>query len=117
MKKIAIILGKPPYGDINAAEAVRHALGAASAEMEVSLVLLDGGTLLARKGQEETDTGITNLGAAIEDCLAMDVRVYADKASLRQEHLEAGDIIEGVSVVSGVEAAELLRDADHTMIF
>lgn len=117
MKKIAIILGKRPYGDINAAEAVRHALGAAGAELEVSLVLVDGGTLLAKKGQEEADTGITNLGSALEDCLSMDVRVYVDKASLRQEHLEAEDIIEGVSVVSGTEAAELLKDADHTMIF
>lgn len=117
MKKLAILLGRPPYGDINAAEAVRHALGAAGAEMEVSLVLVDGGTLLARKGQDEADTGLTNLGSALEDCLSMDVRVYADKGSLRQEHLEAGDLAEGVTAASGMEVAEVLRDADHTMIF
>ena len=30
MSKIAMILRKAPYGDINAAEAVRHAMGGAS---------------------------------------------------------------------------------------
>lgn len=117
MKKIAIILGRPPYGQINAAEAVRHALGAAGGEMEVSLVLVDGGTLLARKGQEEAETGITNLGSALEDCLSMDIRVCAEKGSLRQERLEPGDLIDGVSVVGSMEVAEILRDADHTMVF
>ena len=43
MSKIAMILRRAPYGDINAAEAVRHALGAVSDDIEVSLILVDGG--------------------------------------------------------------------------
>ena len=51
MGNIAMILKRSPYGDINAAEAVRHALGAVSFEMSVDLILLDGGVLLAKKGR------------------------------------------------------------------
>lgn len=46
MSKIAMILRRSPYGDINAAEAVRHAMGGAADELAVSLVLVDGGVLL-----------------------------------------------------------------------
>lgn len=117
MRKIAVILRKPPYGDINAAEAVRHALGAAGDEMEVSLILFDGGTLLAKKGQQEEGTGFTNLGSALADCIEMDIGVYVEKSSLRQELLEEGDLIEGVRVINGAEAGELIKASDTTMIF
>lgn len=51
MEKIAMILRKPPYGDINAAEAVRHALGAVSGDIAVSLILVDGGVTLQEKAR------------------------------------------------------------------
>ncbi len=62
MGNVAMILKRSPYGDINAAEAVRHALGAVSFEMSVDLILMDGGVLLAKKGQDDAGTGFTNLG-------------------------------------------------------
>jgi len=51
MENIAMIVRKAPYGDINAAEAVRHALGAAADDIKTSLILLDSGVLLAKKGK------------------------------------------------------------------
>ena len=78
MSKIAMILRRAPYGDINAAEAVRHALGAVSDDIEVSLILVDGGVLLARKGQDDTGTGFTNLETTLKDCTEMGVEVFAD---------------------------------------
>jgi sulfur relay (sulfurtransferase) DsrF/TusC family protein len=117
MKKIAVILRKPPYGDINAAEAVRHAMGGAGDGLEVSLILLDGGTLLAKKGQLEEGTGLTNLGSALVDCMEMGVGVYAERASLRQEMLEERDLVDGVKVINGTEAGDLIRESGQTMIF
>ncbi len=117
MKKLAILLMKAPYGDINAAEAVRHALGAVAGDIDVSLVLADRGILLATKGQDEGDTGFTNLGESLKDCIDMGVDVYAEKASLRQERLEEADLIEGVNVIAGSEVSDIVGEADKTMIF
>lgn len=117
MKKVAILLRRPPYGDINAAEAVRHALGAAGAELDVSLVLLDSGALAAKQEQDEEGTGFTSIGEALADCVGMGVGVYTDKASLRQEQLDETELIEGVSILSGAEIGELLHGADQTLIF
>jgi tRNA 2-thiouridine synthesizing protein D len=117
MGNIAMILKRSPYGDINAAEAVRHALGAVSFEMNVDLILLDGGVLLAKKGQDDTGTGFTNLEGALKDCLDMGVTVYADTVSLKVHRLASNDLVESVKSVSGEKIAELVKEAESTMIF
>jgi tRNA 2-thiouridine synthesizing protein D len=117
MAKIAMILKRSPYGDINAAEAVRHALGAVAGEMSVDLVLVDGGVLLAKKGQDDVGTGFTNLEGALKDCLDMGVAVYADGPSMKARRLEPGDVVEGVKTIGSSEIAGLLKEAQTTMIF
>ncbi len=117
MGNVAMILKRSPYGDINAAEAVRHALGAMSFEMNVDLILVDGGVLLAKKGQDDTGTGFTNLEAALKDCIDMGVTVYADTASLKVYYLTSNDVTESVRSVNGEKIAELIKDAKSTMIF
>jgi predicted peroxiredoxin len=117
MSNVAMILKRSPYGDINAAEAVRHALGAVSFEMSVDLILVDGGVLLAKKGQDDAGTGFTNLESTLKDCLEMGVSVYADVASLRAQRVASNDLVENVKLVGSKEIAGLLKEAKSTMIF
>jgi predicted peroxiredoxin len=117
MDRIAMILKRSPYGDINAAEAVRHAMGGVAGELNVDLILVDGGVLLAKKGHDDTGTGFTNLEGALKDCIDMGVEVYADRASVREQHLEPADIVDGVKIASAMQIAELIQEASTTMIF
>ena len=117
MSNVAMILKRSPYGDINAAEAVRHALGAASFEMNVDLILMDGGVLLAKKGQDDTGTGFTNLEGALKDCVDMGASVYADLASLKSQGVPSNEVVENVKLVGAKEIAGLLKEAQSTMIF
>jgi tRNA 2-thiouridine synthesizing protein D len=117
MGNVAMIVKRSPYGDINAAEAVRHALGAVSFEMNVDLILVDGGILLAKKGQDDTGTGFTNLEDTLKDCLDMGVAVYADVASLQAQGIASNDLVENVKLVGAKEIAELVKEATSTMIF
>jgi len=117
MGKIAMVLKRPPYGDINAAEAVRHAMGGLANDLNVDLVLVDSGVLLARKGQDAKGTGFTNLEGIVKDCMDMGVEVYADEASVREQHLEAADMVDGVKITNALQIAGLIRDASTTMIF
>lgn len=116
-KSICIILRRSPYGTVDAAEAVRHALGGVSEDMETRLVLLDSGVYAARKAQDSSGSEYESIGSGIGDCIDMGVEVYAEKASLRAEHLEGGDLVEGVKVVNSSEASETVRDSDKVMIF
>ncbi len=117
MARIAMILRRSPYGDVAAAEAVRHALGAASQEMGVDLILLGGGVQLARTGQDDTGTGFTNLGSSLEECVEMGVAVHAEAASLAALGVGKADLLKGVARVGPREIAGLLKQARWTMIF
>lgn len=117
MAKIAMILRKPPYGDINAAEAVRHAMGGVTGDLSVDLILVDGGVFVAKKGQDVADSGFTNMGDTVKDCVDMGVNVYADKNSLKEQNLGITDIIGGVKVANGIEIATLVSEAEKIMIF
>ncbi len=117
MAGISIILRKPPYGSIEAPEAVRHALGAATQNLEARLILLDGGIQAARKEQDISDTAYLSVENGIRDCIDMGAEVCTDEASLKQEHLSADDIVEGVAVKSGPEIAKVIADSNTVMIF
>jgi predicted peroxiredoxin len=117
MGNLAMILKRSPYGDINAAEAVRHGLGAVSFEMHVDLILMGGGVLLAKKGQNDIGTGFTNLEGVLKDCLDMGVAVYADVASLEAQRVASDDLVENVKLVNAKEIAGLIKEARSTMLF
>jgi predicted peroxiredoxin len=117
MQTVAVILKRPPYGQIEAAEAVRHALGAVTGGLGVRLLLVDGGVHLARSGQETIAGGPTNLGESLSDCLQMGIAVYADEPSLKEHAVAPTNIIAGVQIVPGSTIAELIGSADATLIF
>lgn len=117
MKSLAVILVKPPYGCINAVEAVRHALGGVGEELEVSFLLVDSGVLAAVKGQDAGETGFISLEGSVGDCVDMDVKVYVDKASLRDEDLEETDLVGGVQVINSSEVSAIVSEADRVIIY
>jgi len=117
MKTLTVILRKPPYGVASAAEALRFALGGAAAGLEVVLLLLDSGVLAALGGQEGEEEMFTSIENSIADCLYMDIRVCADRPSLRAERLEDRDLLDGVEVIDGTEVSGIIMQSDRTMIF
>jgi tRNA 2-thiouridine synthesizing protein D len=117
MADVAMILKRSPYGCVNAAEAIRHAMGAVVNEMSVDMVLVDGGVLLAKKGQDGAGTGLTGLEGPLKDCLEMEIPVYVDEGSLEAQGLAEEDLVEGVKRTDGSKIARLLKDARTTIIF
>jgi predicted peroxiredoxin len=117
MGSISIILRRPPYGTVDAAEAVRHALGGITEDMEVHLLLLDGGVNAARKGQDTGSTGFAGIEEGINDCIDMGVTVCVDADSMKEAGIGPGDLLEGAKIVSGPEIAGLAKEADTIMIF
>ncbi len=114
---ICIILRRPPYGTVDASEAIRHALGGITEDVSVKLLLMDGGVLSAKKGQDNSTTPFSSIEEGIRDCIDMGVEVYLDKGSLKDEYTEPEEIIEGVKIINSHEIAEFIKTADLTMIF
>jgi sulfur relay (sulfurtransferase) DsrF/TusC family protein len=117
MGSICIILRRPPYGSVDASEAIRHSLGGVTEDMSVKLILVDGGVNTAKKGQNTESTEYLNMESGIIDCIDMGAEVFADQLSLIEHDLKKEDIVEGVEVANASDIAELLKQADSTMIF
>jgi predicted peroxiredoxin len=117
MESINIIMRRQPYGSVDASEAIRHAMGGATNDIDVKLILLDGAVQAARNGQNISDTEYQSIEEGIKDCIDMGVAVYADEGSLREERIEAGDLIDGVKMANGPEIAALISECGTTMIF
>ncbi|MBI5212367.1 MAG: DsrE family protein [Nitrospirae bacterium] len=117
MGSVSIILRRPPYGSVDTSEAIRHALGGVIEEMDVKLILVDGGVTAARKGHDVSGTEYSSIEEGIKDCIDMGAAVYADKASMKDHHLDSGDIIEGVTIANGSDIADVINGSDVTMIF
>lgn len=116
MDNLLVILRKPPYGLINAAEAVRHAGGASGADYKATLYLIDSGVYTAKKNQDSGDTGFTGLGESLE-LLSDEMEIYANKTSLEVCALKENDLIEGVKIDDGEVLKRALKNSQSVMIF
>jgi len=116
MDELLVILRKPPYGTVDAAEAVRHAGGASGFDYKAILYLIDSGVFAAKKGQEAGGTGFTGLGESLE-LLSDEMEIYACQNSLRECGLKVDDLIEGVKVDDGNILVKALQSAQSVMIY
>ena len=117
MQSISIILRRPPYGTVDAPEAIRHALGAVTEELPVQLILVDGGVQAARKGQDAGTTGYLSAEEGIRDCLDMGAAVSVDRQSLEAAGIAVSDLIDGVTIASQAEIAASIKGSGTTLIF
>ncbi len=117
MGSICIILRRPPYGSVDTAEAIRHALGGVTEEMETYLLLVDGGVNAARRGQDPAESGYASIEDGIRDCIDMGVEVSVDGESLAASGMGPQDLIEGAKIMGSHEIAGIIKEAGTTMIF
>lgn len=117
MGSISILLRKGPYGSVDAAEAVRHAMGAVTEDLSVNLILVDAGVSAALTGQDPSGTAYLSIEEGIRDCLDMGVAVYVDRSSLREHQFDAHRLIPGVAEVPSSGIAEVIQDSDTVLVF
>ncbi len=125
-ESLCILVRKPPYGTIHAAEALRHAGGALKSSLKVNLVMIDDGVYLAKDWQQSADSGWVNLSDALKRLIAQasllvknsrQFRVCVQGSALPIRGLSASSLIPGVSLVSDAEMAGLLASADGVMVY
>lgn len=114
---VSIILRRPPYGSVDASEAIRHALGGVTEDISVRLILVDGGVTNAKKGHDVSNTEYLSIESWMRDCIDMGVEVYAERSSVEEFGLNANNIVDGVIILDSHEIARLIKDSDTTMIF
>jgi sulfur relay (sulfurtransferase) DsrF/TusC family protein len=116
MDNLLVILRRPPYGLVNAAEAIRHAGGAQGSGYKAILYLIDSGVYTAKKNQDVGDTGFTGLGESLE-LLVDEIDVYVNRDSLEEHGLKEEDIIQGIRIDGGEVLKQAIKNSQSVMIF
>lgn len=115
--KLAIIVMKPPYGDMRTVEALSCAVAALEIETKVDIMLFDGGVLLAKKEQSSGTSDYREPYEALSNIVYLGGNIIADKGSLKEFDLDASDLIGDVTVLNGYEISLLVKEADKAVIF
>lgn len=119
-KSLCILVDRPPYGSIQPAEAIRHALGAVGKGWDVVLAFLEDGVLAALPGQSPPAGEWIPLSQAVADFIeAGDVQtaVLVEERALEARGLRESDVIRGTRRASLGEIAGALARCDRTLIF
>jgi len=119
--QVCILVHRPPYGAINAAEALRHLNGATAHGLETTAILLGDGVYVARTGQVLGTTGWRGLSSALENTLEHAEegypRLWVDEASLRARGIENRSLVPGAVVVNGPAIADAVSRARWVMVY
>jgi sulfur relay (sulfurtransferase) DsrF/TusC family protein len=118
---LCILVHRPPYGGIQAAEAVRHLIGATAQGLEATAILLGDGVHLARAGQDPGTTGWTALSPVLEEALEGGEtgfpRLLVEEQSLRAGGVPVEALIPGAAVADKSAIAQVISQARWLMVY
>jgi sulfur relay (sulfurtransferase) complex TusBCD TusD component (DsrE family) len=119
-KSLCVYVDRGPYGSIQPAEALRHALGGLGKGWEVVLVLTGDAVLTALPGQSPPAGEWTCLGEAVAEFMRKGngrAAVLVEERALEQRGFRTTDLIQGIRASSLEEIAGTLARCDRTLIF
>ncbi len=115
---LCILLRRPPYGQIHAAEAIRHMGGALAEGIQTNLVLIDDGVFVARDVQNATGTNWTPLIPTLAKAIAKGGRVWVHSPSARERGLLQNEhFIIGIEPLDDAKLAEMLASSHAVIVY
>jgi len=114
---LCILIRRPPYGQIHAAEAIRHSGGALAEGLATRVVLLDDGVYVAREGQNCGGTGWTVLAPELMKMIAKGAQVLVHTPSAHARGLGPEDCIVGLEWIDDVGLTQTLAASDAVMVY
>lgn len=117
-RSLCVLVDRPPYGSIQPAEAIRHALGAMGKGWEVVLALTGDGVYTALQNQSPPEGEWLSLSEAISDFIEEGKgALLVESAALEARRITAGHLVQGARPAAMSEIAEALARCDRTLVF
>jgi len=119
-RSLCILLDRGPYGSIQPAEALRHALGALGKGWEVVLALTGNAVLTVLPRQSPPAGEWTCLGEVVAEFIQKGngcATVLVEASALEARGLRAIDLIQGIHASSLEEIAGALARCERSLIF
>lgn len=113
IKKFMFVSRKAPYGTIYGHEMQETMLISAAFEQDVSVVFMDDGVFLIKKGHDTGAVNIKNFSPTYRALEGYDIeKLYVEKESLEARGLTVDDLLVPVEVVTSDQLGELMEQQD-----
>jgi len=117
-KRFLYLMRRPPHGSIHAQEGLETVLIGAAFEQRVSLLFLDDGVFLLKRGQSPSGVGLKDFARGFRALPDYEVEhFYVEDRSLASRGLAPADLIMEVEPVSPERAAEIIDAHDVVLSF
>ena len=117
-KRLLYLMRRPPHGSIFAQEGLETVLIGAAFEQSVSLLFLDDGVFVLKRGQDTAGIGLKDFARGFRALPDYDVEhIYVEERSLAERGLTPADLIMDVETVSPERAGTLIDAHDVVLSF
>ena len=117
-KRFLFLMRRPPHGSIFAQEGLETVLIGAAFEQRVSLLFLDDGVFVLKRGQSPDAIGLKDFARGFRALPDYDVEhVYVEERSLAARGLVPDDLMMDVEAISPERAAEIIDSHDVVLGF
>ena len=117
-KRLLYLMRRPPHGSIFAQEGLETVLIGAAFEQAVSLLFLDDGVFVLKRGQAPEAAGLKDFARGFRALPDYEVEhVYVEDRSLAERGLTARDLVMDVETVSPERAARIIDTHDIVLTF
>lgn len=117
---LCLVLDHGPYGSINPAEAIRHAMGALGKGWGAVLAFMGDSVYTLLPGQSPPAGEWLSLSEAVAGFVKAGdgrSRVLADRPSLESRGLVGADLVPGARLASRDEIANATVECDRVLVF
>ena len=112
---LCLIIRKAPFGSLHAAEGIGLANGKIAHGGGLTIVLVDDGVYVAKKGQRAEESGWTSLSDEVAK-LAKRARICVHMDSLKLAGLRAESLVDGIAQIDDQELAHIIAQSDTTIV-
>jgi tRNA 2-thiouridine synthesizing protein C len=113
VKKFMFVSRKAPYGTIYGHEMQETMLISAAFEQDVSVVFMDDGVFLIKKGHDTAAINVKNFSPTYRAFDGYDIeKLYVEKESMEARGLTEDDLLVPVEVISATELGDLMDQQD-----
>ena len=117
-KRFLYLMRHAPHGSIFAQEGLETVLIGAAFEQSVSVLFLDDGVFLLKRGQDPAAIGLKDFARGFRALPDYEVEhLYVEDRSLLERGLAPGDLIMDVEVVSPEQAGGIIDAHDVVLSF
>ena len=112
MKKVAVIIRKPPHGKYLSSEGLRVATALTLYDMEIFVIAIDDGIYTFLKNVD-----ITTYKEHIDYLLESEIKIMLDENDTSERKISKDDVLEGISIVPHDEIMKRFSQCDVTLVF